>query len=46
MEGLEVNVHQQVAVTDKIKEDLVEEVEDGEDTVDSLESGEGLFNES
>ncbi len=30
---------------DKIKEDLVDEVEDGEDTEDGLESGEGLFND-
>jgi hypothetical protein len=44
--GLEENVHQEVAVVDKIKEDLVDEVEDGEDTEDGLESGEGLHNDA
>ncbi len=35
-----------LVVVDEIKEDLVVEVEDGEDAVDGLEGGEGLFDDS
>ncbi len=46
MGGLEEDVHQEVADIDKIKENLVEEVEDGENAVDGLESGEGLLDDA
>jgi hypothetical protein len=44
--GSEKNIHQEVVVLDKIKEDLFEGVEDGEDAVDGLEGGEGLFDDA
>ncbi len=46
MGGLEENVYQEVVVIDKVEEDLVEEVEDGEEAVYSLEGGEGLFDDA
>ncbi len=46
MGGLEENLHQKVAVVDNMKEDLVDEVEDGKDAEDGLESGEGLFDDA